>query len=559
MNSGSSPVLVLGAGINGCALARELALNGVSVWLVDSADIASGATAYSSRLIHGGLRYLEYGEFDLVKESLAERTRLLQLAPQFVRPLKLWIPAASRLGGLTSAIGKFFSWPWWPAPVPKTGRGVTLIRAGLALYDAYARDPHLPKHACMPVSDAGALAVNPKKYHWLCSYYDAQVAFPERLVLALLEDARQVSFHDGLDFRVFTYHQATLSGDTVEISPLAPHAGQTATCRVKPAVIVNATGAWVDETLRRLHVESVRLMGGTKGSHLFTFHPRLRERLSGQGIYAEARDGRPIFITPLAQAVLIGTTDEPFEGPPERALATDRELDYLLEAVNSILPDVSLERSDIAFHYSAVRPLAHVSATNPAAITRRHAVIRHDTASVPLFSLVGGKLTTMRSLAEITAAEVLQQLARPVTANSRARLVPGAENYPAEQAAVAEVWDSIAGRLGYKCSTIAAVWQLCGTRSEAILASSDDRALLDGTDLPCSLARWTIQHEYARTLADLVERRLMLLYHQDLTKACLDRLAVLLAEAGHLPPEQLTAAVADEIARLQARYGKRVA
>ncbi len=559
MNSGSPPVLVLGAGINGCALARELALNGVSVWLVDTADIASGATSYSSHLIHGGLRYLEYGEFDLVKESLAERTRLLQLAPQFVRPLKLWIPAASRWGGLNSAIGKFFSWPWWPTPVPKAGRGVTLIRAGLALYDAYARDPHLPKHACLPVSAAQALAVNPKKYRWLCSYYDAQVAFPERLVLALVEDARQLSVREGLDFRVFTYHQATLSGDVVEVSPVAPHDAQTATCRLKPAVIINATGAWVDETLRRLHVESARLMGGTKGSHLFTFHPRLRERLAGQGIYAEARDGRPIFITPLAQAVLIGTTDEPFEGPPEQAVATNRELDYLLDAVNSILPDVRLSRSDIAFHYSAVRPLAHASAATPAAITRRHAVIRHDTARVPTFSVVGGKLTTMRSLAEITAGEVLQQLARPVTANSRARLIPGAEDYPANADAVTGAWESIARRLGFERSTIAAVWQLCGTRTEAILASSDDRALLDGTDLPCSLARWTIQHEYARTLADLVERRLMLLYHQDLRKACLDRLAALLAEAGHLPPAQLTAAVTDEIARLQARYGKRVA
>src|SRR5262245_38518949 len=107
MTAEAQVVLILGAGINGAALARELALNGVSVWVVDSADIAAGATSGSSRLVHGGLRYLEYGEFDLVKESLAERARLVRLAPQFVRPLRLWIPAETRFGGLTSAVGRF--------------------------------------------------------------------------------------------------------------------------------------------------------------------------------------------------------------------------------------------------------------------------------------------------------------------------------------------------------------------------------------------------------------------------------------------------------------------
>src|SRR4051812_39577935 len=108
MTAGAKPVLILGAGINGSALARELLLNGRSVWLVDTDDVASGATSGSSRLIHGGLRYLEYGELDLVKESLAERTRLLRLAPQFVRPLRLWIPSSKRFGGMIGAAGRFF-------------------------------------------------------------------------------------------------------------------------------------------------------------------------------------------------------------------------------------------------------------------------------------------------------------------------------------------------------------------------------------------------------------------------------------------------------------------
>ena len=552
MQAGQNPVLVLGAGINGSAIARELLLNGVSVWLVDTSDLAFGATSGSSRLIHGGLRYLEYGELDLVRESLGERARLLKLAPQFVHPLRLWIPASSRFGGAISAIGRFFGWSWWPQPVPAEGRGVTLIRTGLALYDAYARDPQLSRHEVMAAANA-PVPIDRHKYRWACAYYDAQVVFPERLVVAMLEDARQLAAFGGLEFRVFNYHKASLESKTVEIRSIGADGATGEPCIFEPSAIVNATGAWVDETLQSLHVPSARLIGGTKGTHAFTFSPRLRDALAGQGIYAEARDGRPIFITPLAESVLIGTTDDPFEGPPERALATEHELDYLLSSVNAILPDVHLTIEDVDFHYSAVRPLPFVHADQPAAITRRHALIKHDKASVAMFSVVGGKLTTMRSLAEITAETVLQALGRSTSADSRDRVFPGGEGYPTN---VETAWRQIAERIGFPVATVAAVWQLVGTRTEPILQSSPDRELLAQTDLPCSFVRWSIDHEWARTLADLVERRLMLLYDQRLTKACLIRLADLLSERGHLLPSQRDAAVAEQIERLATHFGR---
>src|SRR5688572_31945084 len=136
-------VLILGAGINGAALARELVLNGLSVCVVDKADIASGATARSSRLIHGGLRYLEHGEFDLVRESLAERTRLLRLAPQFVRPLELFIPVSNRTSGFWTAARRALGWSRKAGHSGSEGiehRGLWLVRVGLTLYDLYARD-----------------------------------------------------------------------------------------------------------------------------------------------------------------------------------------------------------------------------------------------------------------------------------------------------------------------------------------------------------------------------------------------------------------------------------
>jgi glycerol-3-phosphate dehydrogenase len=563
---GSQPkVLILGAGINGCALARELLLNGVSVWLVDSADIAGGATGGSSHLIHGGLRYLEYGELDLVKESLDERTRLLRLAPQFVRPLKLWIPASSRFGGAIAAPGRFMGWNWWLTPTPKHGRGVSLIRAGLAMYDAYARDPLLPRHQVSKVPAEGAPPVDPRKYRWLCSYYDAQVVFPERLVMSLVHGARGIAEQKGIEFKVFTYYQAVLFDRMVELSPVLGSASEKSETTFEPDMIVNATGAWVDETLKRLCVPSKRLMGGTKGSHLFTFNARLREMLGEDGIYAEASDGRPIFITPLADTVLIGTTDERFEGPPEEAAMTERERDYLLDSVNAILPEAKLTADDVDFHYSAVRPLPYVDARSTAAITRRHAIVRHGGTKVPMISLVGGKLTTMRSLAEQAAGVVLNALGRPQVDNSENRPFCGTLGFPENHAELPDICQQIGQRIGYTAQSIAAVVQLCGIPADDMFrdrpgdpAPGEWPQLIDDTQLPWKFARWVVQHESVSSLADLVERRLMLLYHQRLTYACLHRLVDLLRWTRQPLPSSAETLVAEEVARLMSRYGKRV-
>lgn len=549
------PVLILGGGINGCALARELVLNGVPVSLVDTADVAFGATAYSSRLIHGGLRYLEYGEFDLVRESLAERARLLHLAPQFVRPLQLFIPTGNRFGGFTTAISRFLGDPWWwPLKAASSReRGSLLIRAGLRFYDLYAHDQTLPRHGVIAADAAGAIPVDCAKYRWLCSYYDAQVVFPERMVLAMLADARQASHERGVEFQVLTYHEARLHGRTVEITPVSDPA--TVVRSFEPAAIVNATGAWVDLTLKRLAVPSRTLMGGTKGSHLFTFHAGLRQALAGRGLYAEAADGRPVFITPLAGATLIGTTDLPYSGDPVNAVANDAEINYLLETVNAILPEIKLERGDVAFHYSGVRPLPYVDATTPAAVTRRHWLEKHADAPLPLYSIIGGKLTTCRSLAEEAAKTILGQLNAPVSSNTRDRVLPGGENYPADLAATIS---AIARRLNVPVAQIEAAWPLLGTRTEAVLSSlalsPDD--VVPGVNLPRALVRHIIREEWATTLDDLVERRLMLLYHQRLSRAALECLAGELVAEGRLLAVKVKCEVGGTVERLREHFGK---
>jgi len=271
------PILILGAGINGAALARELILNDLSVCVVDRGDLAGGTTACSSRLIHGGLRYLEYSEFDLVRESLRERNLLLRLAPQFVRPLRLYIPTSNRFGGLATSLRRFFHWERKRRPKdPNVDRGLWLIRLGLRFYDVYARDRILPKYDVHRVGDPDVVPVDPKEYRWLCSYSDAQIIYPERFVVSLLTDAAEEAKRRGLSFEMLNYHDARLHGRRIEIRSCMGHramadlGGSDIVREFEPAAIVNATGAWVDLTLKRLEIPSRRLMGGTKGSHFVT-------------------------------------------------------------------------------------------------------------------------------------------------------------------------------------------------------------------------------------------------------------------------------------------------
>ena len=548
-------VLILGAGVNGCAAARELVLNGVPVCIVERSDIAWGATSRSSRLIHGGLRYLEHGEFRLVRESLAERSRLHRLAPQFVRAFRLHIPVAKRTGGLYRSAGRFFSGGRW-GKGSQAPRGLWLVRLGLWFYDRFVSDLDFPHSEVLPTGAADAPNVDALRYRWLCRYTDAQMIYPERFVLSMLTDAQAIAAEKVLDFGVWTYHEIRRDADRWNL--IDRQTGQVVKT-LEPALVINATGAWGDLTLDELSVPAPQLFGGTKGSHFVTYQQKLCEAVGEQGVYAEAEDGRLVFVLPMADGVMVGTTDERFEGNPDEAVASEYELEYLIEMVNDLFPQVSFQRDDIEMHCAGVRPLPREDVNSTSAISRDHFIQVNEEQGVPILTLVGGKLTTARAFGEAIADKVLPRLHIPRTADTRQRVFPGGEDYPAPDK-LKQAWAELAQQFQRPIQHIEAMWALCGTRVEKILTSiSDpDQTPIAGTKLPRDFVRWVIRNEWVNTLSDLIERRLVLVYQHNLPRECLNDLADLLIAEGRMECDQREAKIEEAIVRLKSIYGKAV-
>ncbi len=400
-------VLIIGGGINGIGAFRDLALQGVDVLLVERGDYCSGASAASSHMIHGGLRYLENGEFRLVREAVTERNRLLRNAPHCVRPLPTVIPIFRRFSGLLNAPLKFLRLLNRPAE-----RGALVIKLGLLLYDAYTRDRAVPRHRFQPrrASLRRFPALNPE-IRYTATYYDALVEAPERLCLDLLADARGES---GEAWAANYLSAAGVHGDTVILRDQLTDEEFT----VSPKIVINATGPWIDLTNAGL-ARPTGMIGGTKGSHLILDHPELWEALDGHEFFFENGDGRIVLICPLGPRVLLGTSDLPVDSPDDAA-CTDDEIDYFIAMTRRIFPAINVGRKHIVYRFAGVRPLPRVGAGSPrptpGQISRDHQIIEqppHADRPFPVLSLVGGKWTTFRAFSEQTADRVLDYLHLP--------------------------------------------------------------------------------------------------------------------------------------------------
>ncbi|MBC8011598.1 MAG: glycerol-3-phosphate dehydrogenase/oxidase [Burkholderiales bacterium] len=399
-------VLIIGGGVNGAGLLRDLALNGVPCLLVERGDFASGATAASSRMIHGGLRYLENGEFRLVRESLHERNRLLANAPHAVTPLPTTIPLLSRWSGFGNALGKFFG-----ASARPGRRGAVLVKIGLMLYDAFSgRDRGaLARHRFD--SRERALARRPSLDPRLvatATYHDACVAQPERLVLDVLSDA----VAEGPHVLAANYLAAEAVGEGGDVTLRDTVSGEV--FAVRPRAVVNATGAWIDLVGADLGAPS-SFIGGTKGSHLVIEHPELRVACDGEQLFFENTDGRVCILFEVNGRVLAGSTDLRTDDPAP--VCTDEEADYILESVRTVFPrlrtPVGLEH--VIARFCGVRPLPRDEAGFTGRISRDHSLrTLPPTAGRPwpLYAMIGGKWTTFRAFAEQTADRLFAELGR---------------------------------------------------------------------------------------------------------------------------------------------------
>ena len=314
-------VLIIGGGINGLGLMRELAMQGVAVTLVERGDFVSGASAGSSHMVHGGIRYLENGEFRLVRESVQERNALIRLAPHCVSPQATTIPIYSTFSGLIAAPMKFLT---GKKNTIGRERGAIVIKVGLALYDAYSKAGRtVPKHRFTSRRKALAElpALNPR-VKFAATYYDAVMTSPERLALDVLADATA----QGADVRALNYVEAIgLGADGVLVRDR--QTGREFS--IDAEVVVNATGPWTDLTNAALGSRT-SYMGGTKGSHIVLDHPDLLAATGGRELFFEHKDGRIVLILPLGERVLVGTTDlEHRMGDP--IVCTEDEVDYFAD------------------------------------------------------------------------------------------------------------------------------------------------------------------------------------------------------------------------------------
>lgn len=472
-------LIVVGAGINGAAIAREAALGGLAALLLDQGDIASGTSSASSRLIHGGLRYLEHAELGLVRESLAERERLLRSAPHLVEPLALYLPVY--------ASGRR---PLWQ------------VRVGLALYDLLSKGlgRSLPGHRSLSrdalLEQLPGLA--PEGLVGGALYYDARVTYPERLVLENVQDAVEHGT------RVRTYARVT----RIDVEQQAVRGVEWLTPdgergRAAAAVVINAAGPWVDRVLGALGEK--RLIGGTKGSHIIV------EPFPGapaSAVYAEAAsDGRPFFIIPWNGLYLIGTTDERYDGDPGDAGASDAELRYLIDAAESVFPRAGLAPR-VLYTQAGVRPLPHTEGTATGAITRRHLIVEHPGAR-GLYSVVGGKLTTHRALAEQLVKRIARVARmRPAASPTRSLALPGALSPAARDALLGE----LTAKLG--AAQAQRLWRIYGGTARDVLTTVDEQPELGEAFCPWTGAMaaelvHALHSEWARSLTDILLRRCM--------------------------------------------------
>ena len=546
-------VLIVGGGINGIGTFRDLALNGVDVLLVDRGDFCSGASAASSHMAHGGIRYLENGEFRLVREAVRERNLMIENAPHMVRPLPTTIPIFKYFSGILNAPLKFFRLLDKPSE-----RGSLIIKLGLIMYDAYTgRQRTVPRHQFFSRQKSLETwsQLNPNIVN-TAVYYDGAILQPERLAVDLILDAEA----ENPNARSLNY--VSMIGGSEDTILLRDELTDE-TYDIRPKLVINAAGPWIDFTNKKLGL-STRFIGGTKGSHIVVNHDELRQAIGENEFFFENEDGRIVLIFPLYDRVLIGTSDIPVEHPDE-ALCTDEEIDYFLKLTRRIFPEITVSREDIVFQYSGVRPLPRSTARSASQISRDHSieVLSGDWTNLrfPVYSLVGGKWTSFRAFAEQVTDKALAHLRLPRRKTTREQPIGGGRGYPRDPAAMKSQIESLSAWTGVTRERLKLLFERYGTRAETIATYMNG-----GTDFILrSLPDYTLReiiflahHEKICHLDDFLLRRSMLAMLGRVTGEMVEELAKALGNALGWDEERKAAEVARTLLILSDRHGVRL-
>jgi len=490
--------LVVGGGIVGTGIARDLALRGLKVALVEKNDLASGTSSRPTRLIHGGLRYLEMFDFGLVRTDMREREVLLHLAPHLVQPLQFLMPMY--------------------------GRGVLYrakLQAGMQLYDALSFDKSLPTRQWLNKRQLLRVepGLSPTALQGAWQFYDGQLSLVERLVVENALDAAQheavvatcahvVEFlRDDLGGVVGARVQDRLSGQSLD---------------VRARLTVNATGPWLDLTTQTLRPGRRPLLRLTKGVHLVTPSATRKAHV----LFAQ-KDGRLFFVIPWLGYSLVGTTDTDYVGDPADAAATDEDVEYLVSEARSVFPDGQFDQ--IYYAYAGVRALVRIEHVAEGKVSRKHALYDHARRDgVPgLVSVVGGKITGYRAIAEEVGDLVARKLRWPRRElPTDAEPLPGGHLRDLETYVIDEVWPRAAA-FGLDREQAEHLGSMYGSMTPAVLARIERNPRLAERVCPneptiAAQLEHAVESEWALSLGDVLLRRTALGLRACQALDCLD-------------------------------------
>ena len=540
-------VLIVGGGVHGAGTFRDLALQGVRCVLVERDDFAAGASGASTRMAHGGIRYLETGQFRLVREALLERNRLLRNAPHLVTPIQVAIPTRGLWAGSFAALARLLGW---------NGRGSTpgliLLLLGLWLYDRLDRRGRLlPRVGFAHGRKARALLPEARPgidgLGWM---WDGRIRHPERLVWELIEDGL-VAMPDGIALN----HCALASRDGDALIVRDAIGGET--FRVRPRIVINAAGAWADKVHRLLGLEPGTVTA-SQGTHLFLENDALRAALDGRLIYFADARGRMCMLYAIEEQVLLGTTDLPVDDA-DAAAAGEDEIAYLLDAARSLFPSIAIDAAQIRFTTCGVRSLKKVTGGEIGAASRDYAISQRDLAhdrSFALLTLVGGKWTTFRAAAESLTDAALSRLGRSRVVTTSATPIGGGCDFPVDTAARRRWSQTQSARTGLPVERLSVLFDRYGTRAAAVAAfcaAAPDRPIDGAPGFTEREVRFLVAQEMCATLEDVILRRTTLALGGTIGQDAISGIGrIIEQESGAaLPPEAVDAFAAE----LAARHG----